>query len=142
MGLDIVEVVMRCEELFDVRLEPIRLEQMRTVGDSFDLVCEQLNLPGGAPMRDPIAGAPLPLIAIPTAGWSKDGVWTKLVQICVDQLQVEPDQIKYAASFVDVSAQTRSGTYKPPGKSRFGNSRQRQPSASNLPEALVGDSIA
>ena len=49
MGLDIVEVVMRCEETFDVRLEPIRLEQMRTVGDLFELVCEQLNLPGGAP---------------------------------------------------------------------------------------------
>jgi hypothetical protein len=38
MGLDIVEVVMRCEETFDVRLEPIRLEQMRTVGDLFELV--------------------------------------------------------------------------------------------------------
>ena len=101
MGLDIVEVVMRCEETFDVRLEPIRLEQMRTVGDLFDLACEQLNLPIGAPMRDPMAGAALSLIAIPAGGWSKDSVWTKLVQICVDQLQVEPDQVKYAASFVD-----------------------------------------
>jgi hypothetical protein len=53
MGLDIVEVVMRCEEIFDVRLEPIRLEQMRTVGDLFELICEQLNLPCGATMRDP-----------------------------------------------------------------------------------------
>jgi hypothetical protein len=51
MDLDIVEVVMRCEEIFDVRLEPIRLDQMRTVGDLFELVCEQLNLPGGAPVR-------------------------------------------------------------------------------------------
>jgi acyl carrier protein len=101
MGLDIVEVVMRCEETFDVRLEPIRLEQMRTVGDLFELVCEQLNLRGGAPMRAPIAGATLPLIAIPAGGWSKDNVWTKLVQICVDQLQVESDQVNYAASFVD-----------------------------------------
>jgi acyl carrier protein len=101
MGLDIVEVVMRCEEIFAVRLEPIRLEQMRTVGDLFELICEQLNLPGGATMRDPIAGATLPLISIPAGGWSKDNVWTKLVEICVDQLQVEADQVKYAASFVD-----------------------------------------
>jgi hypothetical protein len=43
----------------------------------------------------------LPLIAIPAGGWSKDNVWTKLVQICVDQLQVESDQVNYAASFVD-----------------------------------------
>ena len=101
MGLDIVEVVMRCEEAFDVRLEPMRLEQMRTVGDLFELVCERLNLPGGAPMRETIAGATLPLIAIPAGGWSKDNVWTKLVQICVDQLQVESDQVNYAARFVD-----------------------------------------
>ena len=101
MGLDIVEVVMRCEEAFDVRLEPIRLKQMRTVGDLFELVCERLNLPGGAPMRETIAGATLPLSAIPAGGWSKDNVWTKLVQICVDQLQVESDQVNYAARFVD-----------------------------------------
>jgi acyl carrier protein len=101
MGLDIVEVVMRCEETFDVRLEPTRMEQMRTVGDLFELICEELKLP-----REPAAaaskdGATLPLIAIPNDGLSRNNVWIKLVQICVDQLQVEPAEVRYAASFVD-----------------------------------------
>ncbi len=75
---------------------------MRTVGELFELVCEQLNLPGGAPMLCAANSmVTLPLIAIPAGGWSKDNVWTKLVQICVDQLQVESDQVNYAASFVD-----------------------------------------
>jgi acyl carrier protein len=101
MGLDIVEVVMRCEESFDVRLETVRLEQMRTVGDLFELICERLKLPSGSPVRTPTDGATLPLIAIPAGGWSRENVWLKLVHICVDQLQVEADEVRYEASFVD-----------------------------------------
>jgi acyl carrier protein len=101
MGLDIVEVVMRCEESFDVRLEPTRLGQMRTVGDLFELICEELKLP-----REPATAAPkdvatLPPVVIPDEGWCRNSVWIKVVQICVDQLQVESAEVKYAASFVD-----------------------------------------
>jgi acyl carrier protein len=101
MGLDIVEVVMRCEENFNVPLEPARLEQMRTVGDLFELICEGLNLPREVATASPKDGAILPLTAMRSEGWSRHNVWIKLVEICVDQLQVEPAEVRYAASFVD-----------------------------------------
>ena len=92
MGLDVVELVMQCEESFDVKLETDRLESMRTVGDLFELIRQQLNLP-------PASDAPRPAsrMFIPTASppkqWTGDAVWFKLVQICVDQLQVEPEEV-------------------------------------------------
>jgi hypothetical protein len=50
VGLDTVELMMRCEEVFEVSLEDWRLEHVRTVGDLYGLVCEQLQL---APEPDP-----------------------------------------------------------------------------------------
>jgi hypothetical protein len=47
MGLDIVELVIECEEAFHIKLEDWRLGQMRTVGDLYELICEQLGLPFG-----------------------------------------------------------------------------------------------
>ncbi len=35
---------MRCEEVFEVSLKDRRLEHVRTVGDLYGLVCEQLQL--------------------------------------------------------------------------------------------------
>jgi len=45
VGLDVVELVMECERKFDISLEDWKLERMRTVGDLFELICEQLKLP-------------------------------------------------------------------------------------------------
>jgi acyl carrier protein len=100
MGLDVVELVMQCEESFDVKLETDRLESMRTVGDLFELIREQLDLPAGSDAPRPATRTIIPL-ARQDEGWTRDAVWFKLVQICVDQLQVEPDEVTYSASFGD-----------------------------------------
>src|ERR1700753_3018570 len=99
MGLDIVELVLECEKEFDVKLEDWRLERMQTVGDLFELICEQLQLPWGpdAP-RPPVGRTLIPRSSAPKEGWDRDAVWTKLVQVVTDQLAVEPDEVKYFAS--------------------------------------------
>jgi acyl carrier protein len=100
MGLDIVELVIRCEETFKIELENWRLEQMRTVGDLYELICEQL-IPFGPQEPRPTNTSPAPLVAVPREGWNRETLWSKVVQICVDQLQVDPEDVVYYASFID-----------------------------------------
>jgi len=99
MGLDVVELVLECEEAFGIELEDWKLEQMRTVGDLFELICEQLHLPFGKDAPRPQGYFRLPLSTAPDEGWTRNTVWEKVVAICVNQLQVEPDEVKYHASF-------------------------------------------
>jgi hypothetical protein len=99
MGLDIVELVIRCEEAFKIELEDWRLGQMRTVGDLYELICEQLGLRFGPQEPSPTKTPPIPLVNIPLEGWNRETVWAKVVQICVDQLQVKPEEVVYFADF-------------------------------------------
>jgi hypothetical protein len=101
MGLDVVEIVMRCEAAFDVHLESARLEQMRTVSDLFELICEQLKLPKGPPPPSFTNAPRFPLRGVPPGGWTREQVWVTVLFICADQLQIRSDEIWYAASFVD-----------------------------------------
>jgi acyl carrier protein len=92
MGLDAVELLMRCEEVFEISLEDWRLEHVRTVGDLYGLICEQLQL-APEPDRAVLIGklhmqrGPLGLLA-PELPKSED-VWIRLVDVMVDQLQVD-----------------------------------------------------
>ena len=111
MGLDIVEVVMRCEEIFDVHLS--HTSGADADGWRFIGACLwATKLPSGAPVRDPIASATLPLIAVPAGGWSRDNVWIKLVQI--SWINSKSKQTKSSTQPVSsmTSAQTRRGTYQ------------------------------
>jgi acyl carrier protein len=99
MGLDVVELVMQCEEKFEVKLEDWRLERMQTVGDLFELICEQLQLRWGPDVPRPVGRTFIPRLSKPEEGWDRDAVWTRLVQVVVDQLQVDVDEVKYSASF-------------------------------------------
>jgi len=101
MGLDVVELVLECEETFNVALEDWRLERMRTVGDLFELICEQLQLPFGSDVPRPVGRTVIPRLIEAKEGWDRDAVWTRLVQVVIDQLQVEADEVKYFASFSD-----------------------------------------
>ena len=101
MGLDVVELVMRCEEEFGVELENDRLEGMRTVGDLFELICEQLKLPSGPGEPRPAQRRLIPVAMAPKEGLTRGPVWLKLVEIIADQLQIDPNEIKYEASFGD-----------------------------------------
>jgi len=40
MGLEVVELVLNCEEEFNFALENDRLKRVRTVGDTFELIFE------------------------------------------------------------------------------------------------------
>jgi acyl carrier protein len=101
MGLDVVELVLRCEAEFNVTLENDRLERVRTVGDIFELICEKLELPCGPDAPRPIRRTFIPLATGPKDGWTRNSVWFKLVQICSDHLQVDEDEITYHASFLE-----------------------------------------
>jgi len=45
LGLDIVELVMRVEETFDINLTNEEAGQVQTVGDIYKIVLGKLNLP-------------------------------------------------------------------------------------------------
>jgi hypothetical protein len=101
MGLDIVEIVVECEKVFGVPLDDRELEQMRTVGELYELICEQLKLAFGPDAPRPREAEPFPRTTPPFDGWTRDTVWSKLVAICVDQLQVHRDDVLYRTNFVD-----------------------------------------
>jgi hypothetical protein len=101
MGLDIVELVMRCEEEFEVQLEDWKLGQMRTVGDLFEIICEQLRLPFGKDTPTPKISDEIPFAGAPLSSWTRDAVWSKLVELCVDQLGLKRDEVQYMAKFMD-----------------------------------------
>jgi acyl carrier protein len=101
MGLDVVEIVLRCEEEFGVELENDRLEQIHIVGDLFELICERLKLPSGPGVPRSARRLLIPDAIASSEELNRDAVWLKLVAILTDQLQVEPDEIQYSASFSD-----------------------------------------
>jgi len=103
VGLDVVELVMRCEEDFGVTIADADAEQVRTVGDLYLLICRQLGIEAakgpltGMGSSRPVFGSlrPPPEIA------DGDEVWAALVRIVVDQLQVEESEVKFDARIQD-----------------------------------------
>jgi hypothetical protein len=111
MGLDAVEIVLRTEELFAIRIEDDEAAEVSTVGDFYRLICAKLNL---APLPSPITSAVLPVITqkqkawigyrhtpLPAPQeclpWSPQGVWDALVAVFVDQQALKPAEILYHA---------------------------------------------
>lgn len=99
MGLDVVELVLECEAQFQVKLEDWKLERMTTVGDLFELICEELKLAHGPDAPRPKQLVPVLLKAIPIGGWDRETVWARLVSIVVNQLRVDENEVRYAADF-------------------------------------------
>jgi hypothetical protein len=102
MGLDIVELVLECEESFAIKLENSKLERMRTVGDLFELICGQLGLPFGSdsvrPMDVPEILSRRSIVK-PKDGWTREAVWKTLVVVVVNQLQVDWNDVRYHTDF-------------------------------------------
>jgi acyl carrier protein len=103
MGLDVVELVIRCEEEFGVELDSHLLESTRTVGELFEIICAQLNLSDPDTLQ-PINRPSVPRPIAVADGWTRDAVWAELVRLIADQFQVAPDRITYTASFLDLGA--------------------------------------
>jgi hypothetical protein len=108
MGLDAVEIVLRCEELFAITLADDEASAVRTVDDLYRLACTKLNV---TPLPSPVTSAELPRITkkqkiflflqrhtpLPAPPellpWSAQTVWDALVAIFVDQQGLKRDQI-------------------------------------------------
>jgi hypothetical protein len=101
-SLDIVELVMRCEEKFGVRLDSHLLESAKTVGELFEVVYAQLNHPPDPNTLQPVGRSSTPHAVAEANEWTRDEVWTQLVRLLADQGQVTLDRITYATRLVDL----------------------------------------
>jgi acyl carrier protein len=108
MGLDAVELLLRCEELFSIHLTDDEAAAVRTVGDLYRLICSKL---GVTPLPSPITSAELPRITekekiflflqrhhpLPASPellpWSSQTIWDALVAIFVDQQGLDREDI-------------------------------------------------
>jgi hypothetical protein len=108
MGLDAVEIVLRCEELFTITLADDQASAVRTVDDLYRLICTKLDV---TPLIPPVTSAELPHITdkqkiflflrrhtplpIPpeVLPWSGQTVWDTLVAIFVDQQGLDREEI-------------------------------------------------
>lgn len=100
MGLDVVEIILRCEEVFDVRIGDDEAGQIATVAQLFELLCTKLLLPTGT--------------AVPTGfgvnhlarrfdlpPWTREDAWATLVAIFCDQMGMDPEDIWYHARIAE-----------------------------------------
>ena len=102
MGLDVVEVVMRCEEIFGVTLPNADLSAAVTVGGLYDLICKHLEL---VPLAQPEPEEGVARRANMQRPWTADEVWATLVWVVADQLQVDLAEVGYDARWqVDLGA--------------------------------------
>ena len=102
MALDVVELVVRCEEEFEVGVENVDgLEPIRTVGDLFEVICLKMNLPPDSDSLQPVNRSTTSRPVATIDGSNRDAVWSRLVRICADQFQVAPDVITYTTRFVE-----------------------------------------
>lgn len=115
MGLDAIEIILRTEELFKIRIHDEEAAEVRTIGDFYKLVCSRLRL---VPLTSPVTSAKLPVITqkekqfwfmykrtplpLPSGvfPWSPQSVWDVLVVIFVDQMGFEPQEVLYNARIV------------------------------------------
>jgi acyl carrier protein len=108
MGLDAVEIVLRCEELFGITLNDEEAAAVRAVVDFYRLLCNKLDV---IPLPSPVTSTELPRItekekiflflqrhsprpAPPEVlPWSGQSVWDALVAIFVDQQGLDREEI-------------------------------------------------
>lgn len=104
MGLDLVELVPRTEEVFGVDLPDEECQLIRTVGDLYRLTLEKLALPyeRSDEIESNYLGRTRPLgSGIPTSPWTAADTWLTLKALIREQLGTEPSAIKESAGFID-----------------------------------------
>jgi len=89
---------MRTEETFGVNIED-DAAQIQTVGDLYEAICKQLDI-----SPDPNTAHFFALVSAGTSGprsiqTADNDVWTKLVAIISDQLQIDPAEVRYDSRF-------------------------------------------
>jgi hypothetical protein len=99
MGLDAVELVMRCEEVFAIDLPHRKLNHIHTVGDLYVLICGELKLtPYENPKQDTgFDRLPRGTLNLTAITWNSEDVWATLVAVFVDQLCLDSEEVTYIA---------------------------------------------
>lgn len=103
MGLDIVEIVMRTEEVFGVTLPDAECGDIKTVGDLYKLVLQKLSLPYVASKAVEASGNGKVHLRVKNPlqrSWTTDDVWLTLQALIQDQLQVGIDEMQEEAAFL------------------------------------------
>jgi len=95
MGMDVVELVMRCEEVFAIELRNEDMEHVQTVGDLYAAICKELKL---TPCMTPTPETgtdrlPRKILNLDDVVWNADDAWATLRAIIVDQLQVDEEDV-------------------------------------------------
>ena len=100
MGLDTVELVLRTEEVFLIDLPDDECARITNVGDLYCAVLKKLELPylsaaeaEALPYRVYLSRT---FIVQP---WTTPDVWANLKAIIVDQLQIDPSEVRESATF-------------------------------------------
>jgi acyl carrier protein len=101
MALDVVEIVMRTEEVFGINIDETDAGKISTVGDLYEAVCNQLD---ASPNSDSGGFALVSArrdgsLGVQTLDHPPDEIWVKLVAIISDQLQVNPEEVRYDSRF-------------------------------------------
>lgn len=116
MGLDAVELVLRAEEFFTIFIPDNEAAAIRTVHDFYTVICRKLNV---TPAVHPTTPDSLPIITkVEKLGlirrnykhlppppellpWTADSVWSAVVALFVDQLNLKPEEVLPDARIVD-----------------------------------------
>ena len=104
MGLDLVELVLRTEEVFSVDLPDEECELIRTVGDLYKLILDKLKLPymPSSDIETQSLGTARALIGtMRLSPWTTPDVWLTLKAIIHDQLGIKASSIIESATFLD-----------------------------------------
>lgn len=96
MGLDAVEIILRCEEVFGIAIPDDEAGQIDTVGQLFELICGKLALPSGTAAPTGFGTNRLTR-RFQLAPWTREDAWATLIGICCDQMGLDPEDIWYNA---------------------------------------------
>lgn len=96
MGLDAVEIILRCEEAFGVPITDDEAGQIATVGQLFEHICSKLDLPAGTAAPASFGNNRLTR-RFQLAPWTREDAWTTLIAIFCDQMALDPEDIWYHA---------------------------------------------
>jgi len=101
MGMDSVEIVLRCEEVFGIDLPDDECGQIVTVGDLYRLVLHKLNLPyePASPQQSAVGISRIDDTFPTLTSWTTRDVWTTVHAVIVDQLQVREEEVTESATF-------------------------------------------
>ncbi len=100
MGLDAIEIILTVEDVFSLGLADSEVAVVSTVGQLYELICTKLDLapslvrPRGTGRARPIRRL---RVAPEREPWNHEDVWATLAAIFVEQMLLEPEEIKYEA---------------------------------------------